>query len=592
MPPTHSTPPASTAPPARMIPSLRPPALLLLASASALALCPGCSGPLGERESDKGKQVGLDRLRDVQPLRIDQFRAKAPEAAPGDAAPAPASPLARPPSRFDGVEKVELSIEQIRAEALRNNLELKVALIDPAIAGESLRAELAKFEAVFQPFARYRSDDRPTLQTTSANQQEQLSVGAGVDIPLRTGGRATVDLTQSRTESPQSIFVASQLYSTDATFSISQPLLRNAGRSANVSSIQIAGYGQQVAETRTKLTVIAQIAAADRAYWRLYSARRALEVVQQQFDLASEQLRQAERRVRAGDASELEITRAQSGVAQRLESIVSAENDILIAQRELKRLVNIPGLDVDSPQTVLPATLPDPAPFEFDTTSLIGLAESGRMELLEFELQLLSDAVSEGFQRNQLLPILDLSASYSYSGLGSTFRRGISQLTRGDFQSYSFGVSSEVPLGNEAAEARLQRATLTRLQRIGSRAARLQSVRQEVLDAVDRVRAGWQRILAARQSAILAGRTLEGEQRQFNVGARTSTDVLDAATRLADAQLSEIRALADYQIAQVDLAVATGTTLGAGRVSWAPSGGTEFEPQAPPPPPPFESPEQ
>jgi len=47
--------------------------------------------------------------------------------------------------------------------------------------------------------------------------------------------------------------------------------------------------------------------------------------------------------------------------------------------------------------------------------------------------------------------------------------------------------------------------------------------------------------------------------------------VLDAATRLAAAQLSEAQALADYQISQVDLAFATGTLLGASRVSWQPA---------------------
>ncbi|MGD9688890.1 MAG: TolC family protein [Phycisphaerales bacterium] len=527
-----------------------------------------CSGPLCERESDRGRHVGLDRLRDVQPLSIEQFRAA------GDSIPETseqaAARLERPPSRFDGLERVTLSLEQCRAEALVNNLDLKVALVDPLIAGETLNVERAKFDAVFQPFLRFRNDDRPTLQTTSANQQEALSIGGGVDIPLRTGGRISVDYAQSRVESAQAIFSASQLYSSDATVSISQPLLRNAGRDVNVASIQIAGYNQQIAEARTKLQVIAQIAATDRAYWRLYAAIEALRVVQQQYEVAAEQLAQAQRRVDAGDVAEIEIVRAQSGVAERLESIIIAENNVLVAQRELKRVINTPGLDVGTRQMVIPGTSPEPVRYELEESPLLEMARTTRMELLEAELQLLADAVSEGFQRNQLLPLLNLDASYTWSGLGTTFHDNNSEIASGRFQSYSLGISGEVPLGNDAAEAQLRRAVFTRLQRAGSKEAREQSIRQEVLDAIDRVRAGWQRILAARQAAILAGRTLEGERRQLQQGVRTTTDVLDAAARLADAQLAEIRALADYQIAQTDLAVATGTTLGAGRVSWAP----------------------
>ena len=120
------------------------------------------------------------------------------------------------------------------------------------------------------------------------------------------------------------------------------------------------------------------------------------------------------------------------------------------------------------------------------------------------------------------------------------------------------------------AYARLHGALLQRIQRISTREQRRESIRQEVFDAVDRLRQDWQRILAARQEVLLAAETLKAEQNQFDQGASTSTDVLDQATRLADAQLGEIRAVTDYQVTQVDLALATGTLLGYDRVQWDP----------------------
>ena len=57
-------------------------------------------------------------------------------------------------------------------------------------------------------------------------------------------------------------------------------------------------------------------------------------------------------------------------------------------------------------------------------------------------------------------------------------------------------------------------------------------------------------------------------ERQFEVGLRTSTEVLDAQSRLADAQSREVRALADYQISLVDIAFATGTLLGQSQVEF------------------------
>ena len=109
-----------------------------------------------------------------------------------------------------------------------------------------------------------------------------------------------------------------------------------------------------------------------------------------------------------------------------------------------------------------------------------------------------------------------------------------------------------------------------RLQRLSTKEQRRLAILLEVYNAVDLLNQEWQRILAARQAVILAGRTFEGEKRQFEVGVRTSTDVLDAAARLADAQSSEVQALADYQIARVDIAFGTGTLLGYGRILWTP----------------------
>jgi len=95
-------------------------------------------------------------------------------------------------------------------------------------------------------------------------------------------------------------------------------------------------------------------------------------------------------------------------------------------------------------------------------------------------------------------------------------------------------------------------------------------ITQEVLNVIDQVESNWQQILASRQSAILEAELYQAEIRQFEVGLRTSTDVLVAQTNFANAQSTEIAALANYQISLVDTAFATGTLLGAAKVEWEP----------------------
>lgn len=66
------------------------------------------------------------------------------------------------------------------------------------------------------------------------------------------------------------------------------------------------------------------------------------------------------------------------------------------------------------------------------------------------------------------------------------------------------------------------------------------------------------------------GRDNETEIRQFEVGLRTSTDVLDAQSKFADAQSSEITALVNYEISLIEMAYVTGTLLGADKILWEP----------------------
>jgi len=534
----------------------------LVASACCAALV-ACSNPLRTRDSDLGPAIAKERRRDIQRFDLETHRIEGMDLAT-------ASAPQTPPDPFAGLDKLEVTIEQIRAWTLANNLDLKVALVDPTISQESVDEEAARWESVFFSNLRTTSLQRPTASTLVGGEVKQTDLDFGVRVPLRTGGEVTVRLPYNRTKTNNLFSTLNPSFTTNFELSITQPLLRDAGRRSNTHALRVAALNEGVTESRTKLEVIRQLAAADRAYWRLYASRRALDVAQQQYELASVQLNQAQRQVRAGVLAEIEVVRAEEGVAQRLEAIITSQNDVRLQQRDLKRLSHVPGLGLGSKVMLIPVSEPTPTPYEFEKDKIAQYAVANRMEMLELELQLAIDASTIAFERNRALPLFALDYTYRVNGLGSSFNQSLGVLDSVAFTDRIFGLRAEFPIGNEAAKARVGRAILQRLQRLSSRQARELSIRQETFDAVDNIQSGWQRILAAAQSSILAGRTLEAEQRQFNVGRSTSTIVLDTATRLADAQLAEIRALTDYEINKVDLAFATGTLLGADRVEWSP----------------------
>lgn len=513
------------------------------------------------QDTPRDTRVATQRLRSMERLGIDTYKKpqQAQVAGPDDLR-----------KRFDALEKVEVSIEQARASALEHNLDLKVQLFNPTIAQQQVSEEEARFESTFTTRVDVADQDSPTASTLTSAQSRSFSVTPGVAVPLTTGGTINVALPYNNSRNNNTFSTLNPAMTSDLQFSISQPLLRGAGRRANTAPIRIAIYNQQVAEAGVKLEAIRQIAAIDRAYWRLYASRKQLEVAQQQYDLAQVQLDRARRLVKAQTSAEIEITRSEAGLAQRLEAIIVAQNTILQNQREFKRVLNMPGLTVDTNTVVQLSTEPDPVEYLFGRKELVDKALATRMEMLQIELQLAADAATIGLEKNRGLPLLSLDYTYRINGLGGSDQDAFHTLAANHFEDWQVGLNLEVPLGNEAARSRVRRAILNRLQRLATKEQQELAIRQEVLNAIDQLDTGWQRILAARQSTALSTRTLRAEERQFGVGLSTSTNVLDAATRLAESQLSEIQAITDYQIAQVDLAFATGTLLGADKVDWMP----------------------
>jgi outer membrane protein TolC len=532
----------------------------VLSVVSVLITLPGCRnfGTGGTGELVIRERV----LREIDSVALEDFAVAPPPLATQPSTQA----LTQPSTRPTPPEERQIRVEDVRQLALRNNLELRVELINPSIAKEGLTEEQARFEALFTSNVNFRKNDAATFTRLDPSQSESLSASAGVTVPLQTGGTLRLDVPMNRFKTDNEFALVNPSYSSDFVASLSQPLLRGAGFDVNANPIRLAFYDLQATEARTKLEITRVLAEADRVYWRLYAAREELKVRKQEYDLAVAQLERARRQVRAAQVAEVEIIRAESGVADTLEAIINAENAVRDRQRDLKRVINEEGLGMETDTVLVPTTEPGALYFKLPPDRLAEIALERRMEMLQLELQIAAASANVEVAHNGTLPLLALDYQYSINGLGASFAQSFAQVDDADFQDHSVGLRLEVPLGNAAARARLRRAILDRVQRLTTREQQALQIRQEVYNAADQLEANWQRIVAARQRTVLAA-----EIRQFDQGLRTSTEVLDAQTKLANARSAEIAAVADYQISQINVAFATGTLLGANNVVWTPT---------------------
>ena len=355
-------------------------------------------------------------------------------------------------------ESVELTLANIRALALENNLDLKIAEIDPKIAATQVSEEEAKFDDLIFAKAKYSSKNTPSQnmdvvkftptsesgllknevdKLTAIPQLTQvLEMEAGIIIPLRTGAKVT--LSSPFDEKKQFKGVPSAQYQNALRFSVSQPLLRDGGIDTNVAGIRIAKYEQQIIDVKTRLQSIRVLASIERAYWSIYMAWSELDVRRQQYENASDNLAMVKKRVANGLTAAVEINRAEIGVAERRESLIMANTTLKIRQRQLKLFLNDTNLSVDSQILIIPKTSPTLLHFDFDRNELVKKALAGRLELLELELKLAADLTKIDYLKNQTLPMFMLD--YNYGSLGrdtQSLDSAFTQTLEGNYSDWS-----------------------------------------------------------------------------------------------------------------------------------------------------------
>ncbi len=588
--------------------------LSILVAAAAVGLA-GCS--LWEGRLDPQFEEKVDRrLRGIEQTRMNEESARAPRSIDDGLADLQKQARAEAPSTPPA--SVDLPIDLARKSVLENNLDLAVITIEPDKAQTRVSEEEAKFDATIRVGASYKKQNPPALDgdlvqftekktaldqlikgyesgasfvdtmqqlaegktpkedkvggfdggiaklTTIEQTKESINAELGLNVPLPTGGK--VGLTQFLDRQNK----LSPFYSDQSTsplvFSISQPLLRNAGLDTNLASIRIARLDAKATSARTKLVAIRLLAAAEKAYWKLYGARKLREIREQLNELANRNLELVQKRADEGLVAPIEVIRADAGVALQLEALIVARTNERIQERELKRIINLDSVDLNSPTRLDISTPPTLEGFDLESEQLVSRALANRMEMLEIELELAADAIRIDFARNQTLPLVTLDFEYGLVDTGGT--PGTAWKSACDFDNTNFGIGikGEIPVTNEARKSLLRRALLNRTQRLATRAARELAIRQEVLDSLDLLNQNWQRILAARQAAIASGLNYEAERKQFDQGTRTMREVFEALSQLGDAQAREAGAIVAYQASLVDLAFATGTLLGYSKV--------------------------
>jgi outer membrane protein TolC len=172
--------------------------------------------------------------------------------------------------------------------------------------------------------------------------------------------------------------------------------------------------------------------------------------------------------------------------------------------------------------------------------------------------------------QNGVMPQLDLTAQLGTSGLGDKLGNQFDPIFDGDSYNASVQLVFSTPIGNHTAKGLLE-AARRQVRRVKvSEADIKQQISVAVVQAVNLLRSTQKRVETLEKSTRLANVNLDAEKARFEVGRTTNFEVLRRQEELAQSQLRQARAAADYLRGVATLEALTGDLLGRYGITVAP----------------------
>jgi outer membrane protein TolC len=369
--------------------------------------------------------------------------------------------------------------------------------------------------------------------------------------------------------------------SSSFSFSISQRLLSGFGPGSNLRFVHIAKNNREISDVAFRNQVIATVTQIQNIYWDLVNAYENAAVKRRSVELASQTLADNRKQVELRAMAPIEVLRAESEVDNRNQQLIAAESDLELQELLMKNAVTRDMGDASlGAARVIPTdtmTMSETEPV-IPTQDLVSDALQHRPELAQARMDLANRQITRESARNALLPALDLVASYGGSGLAGVpnqyqqspvsvagnstgFTNAFGQAFNGTAPNYQVGFSLTIPLRNRIAKADQERSELE-FRQAELRLRQLQNqIAIEVRNAQFALRQNRARVEAAQKARELAQRNFDIQQNEFQLGASSSVQVLQAGRDLAVAESNLVAANSLYEKSRVELDRSVGMTL-------------------------------
>jgi outer membrane protein len=494
---------------------------------------------------------------------------------------------------------LELTLKDAIRLALTNNLAIAIENFNEEIFRERIVQTQGFYDPRFRLRMGWNSVERPSTSVLDAgrgiptNISKTWTAGATLEQNVPTGGSLQLQFRNNRAATNSAFAIMNPQFGSDLQFSFIQPLMRGFRETQTERQLKLYNLDTAISDSQFQQRVSEIVQEVERQFWELVFAIENYEARRQSMELAVIQFENNKKRAGIGVLAPIEITSSRAEVSTREQELIQTEVQIILAENGLKNLL-APDPEASLWHvTLLPVDRPTLSALALSMDDAVQSALSRRPELEQVRLRNQRNDVDRSFLRKQGKPQLNLIAAVISTGVaGQVFRDqlvdttgdGIPDTSLGrepflgspffgnfsdtwgqalgfDYMTYNLAVEVEIPIRNRTNEAELAELALSDRRLVHQRRQAEQNIVVEVRNAYRSIETQQKRWEAARMARELTAEQLRGENRRFEAGLSTNFEVLRYQRDLADAQVRELRALIDYQLAVSALRKATYTII-------------------------------
>jgi outer membrane protein TolC len=478
--------------------------------------------------------------------------------------------------------KLRLSLQDALLLLLEHNTEVHIDRLAVTDAEFNVVRAFANFDPAFTSSfntdrSKYPTDSQLQGAPTLSDLEQQTTFG--YTQMLQTGTNFNIGLSADKSSTNSIFYFLNPSIFANLNFGVTQPLLRGNGRFVNRAPILIARRNVAQSAAQFEGQVSDSLYQLVEFYWSVAQARENMKIAQKSQDLAQASYDRDKRALELGALPPLDIYRSEAEVANRKVAVIQSQYQLKSMEDQFRRLL---GADQDADVRLLDLDLvenPEPSGelLQVDTKQAVATALAHRPELEALRQQMAANEIAIRLDRNNLLPSFSLSGLYQSYGIGGNqyntsvtppalISRGglgdaFSQIGGFGYPAYGFTLSLNLPIKNHSAEANLGNALVSRRRSQYQAREQEEDITLQAATAVHQLEQARISLAATRVALDLSRKSLEAEERKYQLGAQTIFFVLQAQTVLASAEAAMLQAEVNYQLACAAVDHATGTLL-------------------------------